>query len=74
MLYVKEHIPCRILSKLTFEKKKIEAFFIDNLRKVKLLLFCSYNPNFCNLPVHLNGINKAVEFNSKAYDRILMRK
>ena len=35
MLYVKEHIPCRMLSKFTFEKE-IEAFVIEiNLRKVK---------------------------------------
>ena len=73
MLYVKECIPCRMLSKFTFEKD-IKAFVTDNLCKVRWLLFCSYNPNFCNLPVHLNGIDKAIEFNSKAYDRILMRK
>ena len=41
MLYVKEHIPCRMLSKFTFEKE-IEAFAIEiNLRKVKWLLVCS---------------------------------
>ena len=46
MLYVKEHIPCRMLSKFTFEKE-IEAFAIEiNLRKVKWLLFCSYNSSF----------------------------
>ena len=39
--------PCRMLSKFTFEKE-IEAFAIEiNLRKVKWLLFCSYNTNFC---------------------------
>ena len=52
MLYVKEHIPCRMLSKFTFEKE-IEAFAIEiNLGKVKWLSVCSYNPNCCNLPVH----------------------
>ena len=72
MLYVKEHIPCRMLSKFTFEKE-IEAFVIEiNLRKVKWLLVCSYNPNFCNLPVHLNAIDKAIEFYSKTYDKILI--
>ena len=60
MLYVKEHIPCRMLSKFTFEKE-IEAFAIEiNLRKVKWLLVCSYNPNFCNLPVHLNAIDNTI--------------
>ena len=48
MLYVKEHIPCRMLSKFTFQKE-IEAFAIEiNLRKVQWLFVCSYNPNFCN--------------------------
>ena len=35
MLYVKEHIPCRIIGKCAFEEK-IEAFAIEiNLCKVK---------------------------------------
>ena len=74
MLYVKEHIPCRMLSKFTFEKE-IEAFAIEiNLRKVKWLLVCSYNANLCNLPVHLNHIEKAIEFYSKSCDKILIAK
>ena len=61
-----------MLSKFTFEKE-IEAFAIEiNLRKVKWLLVCSYNPNFCNLPVHLNATDKATEFYSKTSDKILM--
>ena len=57
--------PCRMLSKFTFEKE-IEAFAIENrLRKVKWLLVCSYNQNHFNIPVHLNVIDKAVDFNSK---------
>ena len=61
MLYIKEHTPCRMLSKLTIEKE-IEAFAIEIiLRKVKCLLICSYNPNSCHLPVHLNVIDKAIE-------------
>ena len=43
-----------MLHKFTFEKE-IVAFAIEiNLRKVKWLLVSSYNPNVCNLPVHLN--------------------
>ena len=49
MLHVKEHTPCRMLSEFTSEKE-IEAFAIEiNLCKIKLLLVCFYNPNFCNL-------------------------
>ena len=47
MLYFKKHIPRIMLNKFTFEKE-IEAFAIEiNLCKVKWLLFCSYNTNFC---------------------------
>ena len=57
-----------MLSKFIFGKE-IEAFAIEiNLCKVKWLLFCSYNPNFCNLPVHLNALDKTIEFYFKAYD------
>ena len=59
--------PCRMLSKFTFEKE-IEAFAIENnLRKVKWLLVCSYNLNLCNILVHLNAIDKAIDFNSKKF-------
>ena len=72
MLHVEEHISCRKLSKLIFEKE-ICAFTIEiNLCKVTWLLVCFYNPDFCNLPVHLNAIDKAIEFYSKIYDKILI--
>ena len=46
VLYVKEHIPFRVLSKFAFEKE-VEAFFIEiNLRKVNKQLICSFNANF----------------------------
>ena len=35
-------------------------------------MLCSYNPSFCNLPVHLNAIDKTIEFYSKTYDKILI--
>ena len=57
--------PSRMLSKFTFEKE-IEAFAIqNNLRKVKWLLVCSYNPNLCNIPVYLNPMDKDIDLNSK---------
>ena len=72
MLYVKKHIPCKMLSKFTFEKE-IEAFVNEiNLRKVEWLLVCSYNPHFSDLVVHLNAIDKAIEFYPKTYDKILI--
>ena len=57
--------PCRMSSKFAFEKE-IKAFAIENnLSKVKWLLLCSYNRNPCNIPAHLNAIDKAINFNSK---------
>ena len=54
-----------MLSKFTFEKK-VEALAIENnLRNVKWLLVCSYNPNLCNIPVPLDAIDKAINFNAK---------
>ena len=35
-------------------------------------MVCSYNSNFCNLPVHLKDIDRAIEFYSKTYDKILI--
>ena len=60
-----------MLSKFTFERE-IEALAIEiNLRQVKWLLVCSYNPNFSNLPVHLNAIDKTIEFYSKTYKIVI---
>ena len=57
-----------MLSKFTFEKE-IKAFAIENnLRKVKWLLVCSYKPNLCSIPVHLNAIDKGIDFNSKKFE------
>ena len=37
-----------------------------------VLLVCSYNPIFCNLLVHLNIIDKTIEFYSEKYDKVLI--
>ena len=45
-LFSKEHIPCRMLSKFTFEKET-EGFATEiNLPKVKWLLVCYYSSFF----------------------------
>ena len=68
VLYVKEHIPCRMFYKFTFEKE-FKAFATEiTLRKVEWLLVCSYNQNFSNLPVRLNEIGKAIKFYSKTIE------
>ena len=74
MIYVMEQKPCRMLSKFAFEKES-KAFVTEiNLRKVEWLLVCPYDPIFCYLVVHLNDIHKAIEFNPKTHDKILINR
>ena len=69
MLYVKEHIPCRMLSKFTF-KKEIEAFVL--LKLICIRLSSCWSVLTTDLVVHLNAINKAIKFYSKISDKILI--
>ena len=47
MLFVKEDIPCKLLS---LENKPMEGFYKErNLRKTKWLRHCSYNPRGSNV-------------------------
>ena len=47
MLFVKEDIPCKLLS---LENKPMEGFYKErNLRKTKWLRDCSYNPRGSNV-------------------------
>ena len=47
MLFVKEDIPCKLLS---LENKPMEGFYKErNLRKTKWLRYCSYNPRGSNV-------------------------
>ena len=53
LLYVREDIPSKMLD----FKSDIEAFFIEiNLRKVKWLLSCSYNPSKSTITSHLDKL------------------
>lgn len=59
-MHVKEHIPCRMLKNLNFEKET-EPFAIEiNLCKVKWLMIFSGNRKLSNLRIYLNVIGKVL--------------
>ena len=58
-----------ILRKFNFEKE-MRAITIE--ASLRLRMVCSYNPNFSNLLVHLNAIDKAIKFYSKTDGKILI--
>ena len=56
MLFVRENIPCKLLS---LENKPMEGFYVEiNLRKTKWLICCSYNPSSNNIDFHLEHLSK----------------
>ena len=53
ILFVREDIPSKLLF---IQKKSIEALYIEvNLRKIRWLLCCSYNPNKGNIHAYLEN-------------------
>ena len=55
MLFVREDIPCKLLS---LENKPMEDFYVEtNLRKTKWLLCCSYNASRSNIDFDLEHLN-----------------
>ena len=69
LLYVREDIPSKILE----YSCKIEALFIEiNLRKVKWLLSCSYNPSKSTITNHLDKLGYFLATASISYDKIIL--
>ena len=69
LLYVREDIPSKMLD----FKSDIEAFFIEiNLRKVKWLLSCSYNPSKSTITSHLDKLGYFLIAANINYDKILL--
>ena len=69
LLYIREDIPSKMLE----FKSDIEAFFIEiNLRKVKWLLSCSYNPSKSTITNHLDKLGNFLTTASIKYDKILL--
>ena len=66
MLFVREDIHYKLLS---IEKNSIEAFYVEiNLRKIKWLLWCSYNPNQNSIHAHLENSDKNLALYSSSYE------
>ena len=67
LLYVTEYIPSRLLNSKS--KTGIETIFVEiNLRKRKLFLHCSYNPNKNLISNHRECLNRIMDDISKNYD------
>ena len=70
MLFTREDIPAKLLS---IRKKSMEAFYIEvNLRKVRWLLYCSYNPNKNNIHAHLENLDRRLALYSSSYENYIM--
>ena len=72
LIYVREDIPSKKLSKHTFPDD-IEGIFVEiNLRKTKNLLFGSYHPPSKSDNYYLDSIGKAIDIYSKDYEKMLL--
>ena len=70
MVFVREDIPCRVISKKTLS---IEGMFIGlNFRKKKWLLSCSYNPNFNTITDHLGILRRNIDLYSVQYENLIL--
>ena len=70
MVFVREHIPSKIISKETLN---IEGMFIElNFCKKKWLLSCSYNPNFNTNTDHLEILRRNLDLYSVQYENLIL--
>ena len=70
MLFVKEDIPCKLLS---IENHPMEGFYVEiNLRKTKWLLCCSCNPNRCKIDFHLENLNRSLPLYFSHYENFII--
>ena len=61
LLYVRDHIPLRLLTDYKI-KDNLELFFVEvNIWKKKWLLSCSYNPHKSNISKHLHHLSKGLD-------------
>ena len=70
MLFVREDIPCKLLS---VENHAMEGFYVEiNLRKTKWLLCCSYNPNRWKIDFHLENLNRSLALYSSHCENFII--
>ena len=71
MLLFREGIPSKLLS---IEKNPVEAFYVEvNLRKIKWLLGCSYNPNKNDIHAHLENLDRSLALYSSSYENHIIK-
>ena len=72
IIYVREDIPCKKLTKFILPDD-IEGIFIEiNLRKVKWLLFGTYHPPSQQDNYYFSNLGKAIDFYLKSYEKFLL--
>ena len=72
IIYIREDIPCKKLTKFVLPDD-IEGVFIEiNLRKVKWLLFGTYHPPNQQDYYYFYNLGKALDFYSKSYEKFVL--
>ena len=71
LVYIREDIPSKLLN-ISSISSDIECLGIKvNLRKVRWLVICSYNPHKNNISNHLENLSKLLNRNLSQYERFL---
>ena len=71
LVYIREDIPSKLLN-TSYIASDIECPGIEvNLRKVRWLVICSYNPHKNNISNHLENLSKVLNRNLSQYERFL---
>ena len=71
LVYIREDIPSKLLN-ISYIASGIECLGTEeNLRKVKWLVICSYNPHKNKISNHLENLSKVLNINLSQYERFL---
>ena len=71
LVYIREDIPSKLLN-ISYIASDIECLGIEvNLRKVKWLVICTYNPHKNYIWNHLENLSKVLNINLSQYERFL---
>ena len=71
LLYVREDIPPKKIDNVDFDTG-LKAMFIEiNIRKIKWLISCSYNPHKADIKNHLKAMGKNLDSQSSKYDNFI---
>ena len=71
LVYIRKDIRSKLLN-ISYIASDIECYGIEvNLRKVKWLVICSYNPHKNYISKHLENLSKVLNRNLSQYERFL---